>query len=139
MSSCTVEELIEAKETYDVVTAFEVLEHLIAPYDLLVSIKCLIKPNGRFFFTVPNLESLTVKNSSRKDWAPPIHVLFFKQQALQLLLERSGFKDVVTGITWVNTPPSKPGLKSVKYYFRKMIDSSFVPDPLGLWATGRKQ
>ena len=138
MLNCTAEEIRNNNEVFDVVTAFEVLEHLIAPYNLLNTVSELIKPGGSFFCTVPNLDCLTVKNSTRKDWTPPIHVLYFTQKALQELLTRSGFKNVVTGILWVNAPPSLPGPELVRYYVLRIKKKVGKPDPLGLWAMGSR-
>lgn len=133
-----VQELRKTGELFDVVTAFEVLEHLSAPIDFVATIKELIKPDGRFFCTVPNIDSPTVQNSTQPDWIPPVHVLFFTQKALHELLEKAGFREIQTGIIWVNTPPENAGLALFNYSLRRILrQDSTRPDPLGLWAMGR--
>jgi len=134
-----VQDLIKTGERFNVVTAFEVLEHLPTPIDFVRTIKELVKPDGNFFCTVPNIDSTSVQRSTRPDWIPPVHVLFFTQMALRELLKRAGFREVLTGIIWVNTPPENAGLEFFKYYLRRLLrQKSTEPDPLGLWAMGSK-
>lgn len=138
MMSCTAEELADSGQVFDVVTAFEVLEHLSAPVNLLDTIQRLLKPGGSFFCSVPNWDSPTVKSSNRNDWVPPVHVLFFNAKALQALLARAGFKNIRTGVVWGNMPPELPGPKLLKYYFNRLTNRIGGPDPLGLWAVAEK-
>src|SRR5262249_15252491 len=41
---------------FDVITAIEVLEHIIDPLDVLKQIRMLLKPGGLFFFTTGNAQ-----------------------------------------------------------------------------------
>jgi 2-polyprenyl-3-methyl-5-hydroxy-6-metoxy-1,4-benzoquinol methylase len=50
------EELDARAGTYDVVTAIEVLEHLVDPLEGLQSIRRLLRPGGLFFYTTGNAE-----------------------------------------------------------------------------------
>lgn len=134
MHQKTAEEMRHCSDDFDVVTCFEVLEHLNCPRELLDSIYRLTKPDGKFFCTVPNQSSLQVQTTTRRDWLPPIHVLFFTERALKALLVRAGFVNVKTGLVWVNEPPIFPSVARIFYEFRRLLGRIEVPEPLGIWA-----
>ncbi len=90
ISTMDLKELTAEKKTYDVITAFEVLEHVASPRDFLNSLNPLIKSNGFIIVSVPNNNML---------WRPPLdypphHLSRFNPRALAILLENTGFKPV---------------------------------------------
>ncbi len=93
----TLEEVVGAGERYDVVTAFEVLEHLSDPVAFLSEARKLLGPGGHLFATVPRWDSPTVHEATRPDWLPPIHVSFFTAAALAEAGRRAGFPSVEVG------------------------------------------
>ncbi len=78
---------------FDVITAFEVVEHLVFPMDSLVSINTLLRENGCFYMTVPNFNS--IGRYKMKENYPvltyPEHVSYFTRKALKYALRKSGF------------------------------------------------
>ncbi len=134
----TVDDYLKSGEQFDVVTAFEVLEHLQDPLDFLCNAAKLVKKGGTFFCTVPNIDSPTVRTATRRDWVPPIHVLFFSQRALYEALSNSGYTNIRTGIIWVNSKPAKFGLQMIIHILSRILGKKQRPDPLGLWAFGVK-
>ena len=44
-------------DTFDVLTATEVLEHLVNPYEFLTQVRRLTKPGGRLILTFPNVHN----------------------------------------------------------------------------------
>ncbi|MBP7866515.1 MAG: methyltransferase domain-containing protein [Acidobacteria bacterium] len=85
-------------ERFEVVTAFEVLEHLSDPLGFLDGIRRLLKPGGRFFATVPNWGAPSVQAAVRPDWLPPIHLCFHTVSSLVTLGTRSGFRSARVGV-----------------------------------------
>lgn len=128
-----IEELAGGTEKFDVVTSFEVLEHLSDPRKFVGHIAAALKPGGRFFCTVPNVDSPSVRHATRQDWVPPVHVLFFNRHSLRELLLRAGMTDVETGEIWINTPP-RGGLRRLKYALLRLLGRIGRPEPMGLWA-----
>lgn len=129
-----IEDLVEQGERYDVVTAFEVLEHLTSPVEFLSTVQRLVSPGGQVFCTVPNWESATVRNSSRPDWLPPIHLLFFSSAALESAAKRSGLVGVKTGV--IRSDPLPQGaLPRARWLARRLLGRP--REPLGLWVHGR--
>jgi SAM-dependent methyltransferase len=131
----TMEQLIANGDQFDIVTAFEVLEHLSDPLQFLTKAQRLLRPGGQAFFTVPNWNCRTVQSSTRPDWLPPIHLLFFTVSALQRAGELSGLRQVRTGVIWSDPLPHRM-LPRVRWLARRVLRRS--SEPLGLWLLGRR-
>jgi len=83
---------------FDVISLFNVLEHLADPVQTLDQLKKILKPKGIIILDVPNefndfqLAGRDVHNL--KDWwvAPPNHLNYFSKDSLVKLLESLSFK-----------------------------------------------
>lgn len=121
---------------FDVVTAFEVLEHQSDVRRFLAQVLPALKTQGRFFCTVPAWEHPEVRTAVRLDWVPPVHVLFFTRRALSVALGTSGFKVMETG--YIPGPPIQrwSAVKwSMKSVARKVLGRA--QRPLGIWALAK--
>jgi len=76
---------------FDVVTVFEVLEHLADPSQTVRSIHKLLKPGGKLFLSVPGNRRWPAFFHPEVD-APPHHLTLWTEEALKKLLERAGFR-----------------------------------------------
>lgn len=88
---------------FDLVTAWEVLEHLPKIMENLREIKKILKPQGKFIGSVPNIESWEAKIFGR-NWQPleiPYHLYHFCPQTLKYLFNQSGLKIVKMEFTTV--------------------------------------
>jgi len=128
------EDLGEVGE-FDVVTAFEVLEHLADPVATLRSMLSVLRPGGQLFVTVPNWNCKEVQNSERPEWLPPIHILFFTVSALARAGVLSGLTEVVTGE--IQTDPFPVGSRSKARWLQRRLQGQ-PRSSLGLWLHGRK-
>jgi 2-polyprenyl-3-methyl-5-hydroxy-6-metoxy-1,4-benzoquinol methylase len=84
----------EPAEPYDVVSAFDVLEHVLDPRDFLAGLHRLVKPGGILVLSTPNLRSFS-RLLMRKRWyfyIPEEHLFYFAPQSLSLLLQHSHFE-----------------------------------------------
>jgi SAM-dependent methyltransferase len=89
----TLDEVI--KKNFDVVTAFEVVEHLPNPGIYFSMITSILKANGIFYFTTPNSRSFSERFLGRSSLAYPEHLLGFGRKTINTVASRFGF-DVVT-------------------------------------------
>ncbi len=81
------------QQSFDVITAIEVLEHTVDPRKIIEVVYELLKPGGIFFYTTGNSRPFA---SNFLDWTytspTDVHVGFFEPQTMRKLLEESGFE-----------------------------------------------
>jgi SAM-dependent methyltransferase len=82
---------------FDVVTAIEVLEHLVDPLAELAKIRALLRPGGLLFLTTGNAEPHRDHLTKWGYLVPEIHVSLFEPRTLAVALERTGFAPISTG------------------------------------------
>jgi SAM-dependent methyltransferase len=88
--------LAEAKKslgTFDVITMWHVLEHVMNPVEVLAELRSLLKPDGVLVVSVPNFASWQ-SEVFKGGWFhldPPRHVLQFEPDTLADCLRRAGF------------------------------------------------
>jgi 2-polyprenyl-3-methyl-5-hydroxy-6-metoxy-1,4-benzoquinol methylase len=81
------------KDFFDVVTTFQVFEHLIHPDQEIEVIHHILKPGGLLVIEVPNIDTLAVKiMAGRHRHFTQDHISLFSARTLQVLLERYGFR-----------------------------------------------
>jgi 2-polyprenyl-3-methyl-5-hydroxy-6-metoxy-1,4-benzoquinol methylase len=97
---------------FDVITAFEVIEHLSNPLDEVLKIKKILRKGGAFFCTTPNFNSLMrfyLKNRYNI-LSYPEHLIYFTPKTLEYLFESNGFNKInleTTGISISRIKTSK--------------------------------
>jgi len=121
----TLDDLIDEKKTYDVITLWHVVEHFLEPVIELNKIFQLLKPNGYCIIEVPNFNSIKFRLSGKK-WKggnhPLYHRSFFTGKSLMNILEKSGFRSKRIKISY--KIPSKGKL----YNLSKRIFNIFAMD-----------
>ena len=75
-------------QTYDVVCAFQVLEHVAKPKDFLIDALTCLKPDGILILGVPSAESYVTRIANFTLNAPPHHVTWWTDQALRHLADQ---------------------------------------------------
>jgi SAM-dependent methyltransferase len=82
--------------SFDVVTAWEVLEHVSDAIEFMRAIVARLVPGGRIFLSTPNCASTWVWNDMERDprSRPPVHVAFWDAPSLRRFLERMGLESV---------------------------------------------
>jgi SAM-dependent methyltransferase len=84
---------------FDVVTMWDVIEHLKDPIAVMRRVKTLLRPDGVLAINTPDSGSLWAR-LLRKRWQaliPPEHLILFNATSLSALLARSGFRLVEQG------------------------------------------
>ena len=102
-------------DSFDVVTAFQVFEHLIHPDQELEIIQRILKPGGLLVIEVPNIDTLAVKvMRGRHRHFTQDHVSFFSGNTLQLLLERFNFR-----IREIYSPSRVMSFQHLSHWFKR--------------------
>lgn len=83
-SSRTLQDLIDAGELFDGVTAFQVLEHVLQPLAVLKRMAALVRPGGLLIIAVPDSSGWLAHSGELLD-TPPHHVTRWNPAALQYL------------------------------------------------------
>jgi 2-polyprenyl-3-methyl-5-hydroxy-6-metoxy-1,4-benzoquinol methylase len=81
--------------TYDVVTMWDVIEHLPDPSSTLRAVHSALRPGGVFAITTMDVEALFPRIVGRRwPWYMQMHLVYFSRRTLGELLRRSGFEIV---------------------------------------------
>jgi len=86
------DELKAREGTFDVVTAIEVLEHVVNPLEVLGQIRRLLRPGGVFFYTTGNAQPQRQRLLTWQYFRPEIHISLYEPASMREALQRSGFE-----------------------------------------------
>ena len=79
------------RNTFDIVTAFHVLEHVINPIDFLSNCYKILKPKGLLYIEVPNEDDTRIAISEyykNNIWYCKAHISYFTQDTLKYILNK---------------------------------------------------
>jgi SAM-dependent methyltransferase len=90
------ESLIERGEKFDIVVFNHVLEHIHKPLQMLLMVHRILKPDGRVWITLPNIDSVRFYLQRERTWFLQVqeHVWHFNTESLHNLLAASKFHDI---------------------------------------------
>jgi 2-polyprenyl-3-methyl-5-hydroxy-6-metoxy-1,4-benzoquinol methylase len=79
---------------FDIITLWDVFEHLPSPIESLNIVNQILKPGGLLMISTPNIESWTSKIFGKywAGWETPRHYHVYSPQLLSSLLNKTGFK-----------------------------------------------
>ena len=76
------------KNYFDIITCFEVIEHVLDVNAFVNEVYTYLKPGGLFIFSTPNNKRIQI----HEKWDyPPIHVSRFKKMNIEILLKSNKF------------------------------------------------
>ena len=86
------EELSDLAGRFDVVTAIEVLEHMLNPLQELRTMRSLLRPGGVLFLTTGNARPFRRHIDRWQYVNPDVHVSFFEPETLELAFRKVGLQ-----------------------------------------------
>jgi SAM-dependent methyltransferase len=113
--------------SFDVITCFDVLEHVYSPRQFLTKVLYWLKPGGIFYALMPNIDSWEsrVFGTHWFGLELPRHLSHFSPRSLRYLMTDLGFEEVC-----VRTPADSYMERSVRYVWSTMIEKmGFSPTP----------
>lgn len=112
------EDVDPQRDSFDLLTSFELIEHLHDPSIFFKNVYSLLNKNGYFYFTTLNglgFDIQTLWNNS-KSIAPPHHLNFFNPYSIKILLERLNFE-----VVEISTPGKLDW---------EIVENSFIQDAI---------
>ena len=105
------ENLSLPENSFDVVTLFYVIEHVLEPLELLTAVKRILKPQGlvllRWPHTTPIVRILGPFSGKLDLYHTPFHIHDFSPKTIKKLLSLSDFEEIETIITGCTLPSRK--------------------------------
>lgn len=91
--SCALENINGWDKKFDLLTSFELFEHLYDPDTFLRKVRELLRPGGILLLTTLSSGGFDIQVlwDKSKSVFPPHHLNFFNPKSIRILLERSGF------------------------------------------------
>jgi SAM-dependent methyltransferase len=107
-------ELTDLRNSFDVISLIEVLEHIHDPVPFLQSVGQLLRPGGLLFLTTGNADPHRHSFASWGYVIPEVHISYFSPGSLGQALDRAGYQAFPLG--------KSPGLKNIiKYKILKTL------------------
>ncbi len=93
---CSSVDEFESSQSYDLITAFDLIEHVPQPKDFLRKVRRLLAPGGWLAMATPDAgHSLRyLMGSSWPMLQPMQHLTIFSRRAMRLALEEAGFSEI---------------------------------------------
>ena len=90
----TLEQKISAlRNEFDMIVAWDVLEHIQQPFEFLNLVHQKLKPNGYFCFSTIDIDSNFAKLcGSNWPWIMDMHFYYLSSRGLKIILEKHGFE-----------------------------------------------
>ena len=119
-------------QAYDVVCAFQVLEHVADPGEFLTDALTCLKPNGILILGVPSAESYITRLPNFMLNAPPHHVTWWTDQALRNLANQ--FELTILDLAHASVEPWETRL-----YWMERVSRGLVPRSTAYFTESRSR
>jgi SAM-dependent methyltransferase len=129
--------------SFDVITCFDVLEHVYNPRQFLTKVREWLKPGGIFYAMMPNIDSWEARVFGTHWYGLelPRHLFHFSPKSLRYLMTEIGFSEVC-----VITPATSYVERSSRYVCSSVLEGiglpttpQATPEPVSLpWKVVRK-
>lgn len=90
------------KESFDLVTSFEVIEHVASPVDFLKELAGYVKPGGLMLIMTDNFEGRMVRalGAEFPKWIPHTHISHLSAETLERTIESTGHLEVENAVSY---------------------------------------
>ena len=105
----SIEEAASGGARFDCIAMFEVIEHLAEPLTMLKRLHELLVPGGILALATPNFDCDLARERPEEfaPFSPPAHLCFFGQRTLHVILEKTGFRPLLTLGSYASQPTDR--------------------------------
>ena len=116
--------------SFDIVTSFEVLEHINNPLEEVRNINSVLRKGGLFYFTTPNFNAVErlILRDKYNVITYPEHLCYYTKKTVDHLLSNNGFRRgrvVTTGVS-INHVLASSGMSSPESGVTKTVDDEKI-------------
>lgn len=112
------------RNSFDVVSCFDVIEHHRNPMELLSEIKTLLKPDGILIISTHDISNIFAKFYGKK-WRmiyPIGHLTYFTRRTMKRMLSELGYEIIrITGANYIDDNKAKEIFNYVQSIFKTII------------------
>lgn len=119
---------VPATPLFDVITIFDVIEHVGDPYAECLQANTLLKKGGVLVINTPDIGSFYARLMGKK-WhliIPPEHLFYFNRKNMRLMLEKTGFE--VVSITTIGKRFTPQLIFKTLYVWQKLSIWKYLSD-----------
>ena len=111
-------------DTFDLITSFDLLEHVYSPREFLTKVFEWLKPGGIYYAIMPNIDSWEARLFGTHWYGLelPRHLFHFSPRSLSCLMTDLGFEEVC-----VKTPRVSYLRRSAGYVFSSLLEKVGLP------------
>jgi SAM-dependent methyltransferase len=116
-------------ERWDVIAAFQTIEHLVDVRSALRRVREALRPRGLLYLTTPDHGSLS-RSIFRRFWLSyrPEHLVYFDQRSLRRILEEEGFHiELIGPDDPLVVPVHRLFERAAHYYLRRRVEPPVIP------------
>lgn len=124
------------EQSFDVITIWDVIEHVPDPHSVLTLIHSLLKPNGILLLSTPDVDSAPAKlMGSKWPFWLSVHLHYFTRATITKQLEKGGFHVHSIHRLW-QTLPLAYVLRRAGHYFSPFHAVAALTDGIGIGKSG---
>lgn len=116
-------------ERWDVIVAFQTIEHLVDVRSALRRVREALRPRGLLYLTTPDHGSMS-RRALRRFWLSyrPEHLVYFDQRSLRRILEEEGFHiEHIGPDDPLVVPLHRLFERAAHYYLRRSVEPPVIP------------
>ncbi|MEO6883794.1 MAG: class I SAM-dependent methyltransferase [Bacteroidia bacterium] len=102
-----------SKDNFDVITSFEVIEHINNPQSELENIREILRLGGLFYFTTPNFNSIS-RLVLKQNWNVieyPEHLSYYTPKTINVFFQKNNFRKIKLDTTGISIKRFKKSIQ----------------------------
>lgn len=92
---------INFEKKFDIITLWDVIEHLTDPKDVLIKVNSMLKDDGILIINYPDIGSVLAKIMGKRFWwIISVHLHHFNKKTIKLISEKANFRKIENLMYW---------------------------------------